>query len=230
MSPAHRAVLLPLLAAERPLVLDGRLHDPAWAAAAIIDCFSAFWKKANTGPGTRARLAWDDDALYIAATMTDAELRLFGTKYKDRLWEDDVFELFFKPNAERPEYYEFQVNLRSVILELAFPKRGFDFNTLVARPPMGMTAVAAIDGTLDQPGDRDRAWIVEGRIPWSIFAPTGGCPQPGATWLFALCRFDYGPAGTEPVLMSSASLTRPSFHHYVDNGRLLFQETEMKSI
>ena len=48
-------------------------------------------------------------------------------------------------------------------------------------------------------------------------------PAPGATCLFALCRYDYGPAGTEPVLMSSAPQTKPSFHRYEDYGRLTFE-------
>jgi hypothetical protein len=204
-------------------VIDGKLDDPAWAKATVIDRFSAFWARADVGSGTRARLVWDDDALYFAATMTDTELRAFGTKRNDRLWLGDVFELFFKPSADRPEYYEFQVNPRSVILELAFPKRGFDFATLAARPPMGMMSVAVVDGTLDQPGDGDRGWSVEGRIPWSIFAPTGGRPEPGAAWRFALCRYDYGPEGTKPVLMSSAPLTQPSFHRYEDYGVLRFE-------
>jgi hypothetical protein len=203
--------------------IDGVLDDPAWAQAELIDRFPSFWdKKAGTG-ATKARLVWDDDALYFSATMDDAELRSFGTKRNDRLWLGDVFELFFKPAVDRPEYYEFQVNPISVPLELPFPKRGFDFATLAARPPLGMKAVAAAKGTVDKPGDRDESWTVEGRIPWSAFAPTGGRPRPGDEWRFALCRFDYGPEGTKPVLSSSAPLTLPSFHRYEDYGRLRFE-------
>lgn len=209
--------------AEKAPVIDGKLDDPAWTTAQLIDRFSAFWSRTETGQGTRAWLSWDKDALYFAGTMTDAELRSFGTKRNDMLWNGDVFELFFKPSEERPEYYEFQVNPKSVILELAFPKRGFDFATLAARPPLGMQAVAVVEGTLDRPGDRDRAWTAEGRIPWSLFAPTGGRPETGAVWRFALCRYDYGPEGTKPTLMSSAPLTQGSFHRYEDYGRLKFE-------
>ena len=208
--------------AEAPPVLDGKLDDPAWAKAAVIDKFPAFWKGAAT-TGTKAYLVWDKDALYFAATMTDAELRSVGTKRNDHLWEGDVFELFFKPDAAKPAYYEFQANPKSVILELAWQRRGDDFNTLAAAPPMGTEAVAVVDGTLDRPGDRDRGWTVEGKIPWSAFAPTGGRPKPGDSWLFALCRYDYGPQGTTPVLMSSAPLMQPSFHRYEDYGRLTFE-------
>ncbi len=203
--------------------VDGKLDDPVWDAAAVIDHFPAFWRNAGTGTGTRARLLWDDDALYFAATMTDSELRSFGTKRNDTLWEGDVFELFFKPAEERPEYYEFQVNPRSVILELPFSRRGENFATLAAKPTLGMSAIATADGTVNQPGDQDRGWAVEGRIPWSAFAPTGGRPEPGASWRFALCRYDYGPEGTKPQLMSSAPLRRASFHRYEDYGRLRFE-------
>jgi hypothetical protein len=203
--------------------IDGRLDDPAWANAQVIDRFPSFWAKAKGQDVTRARLVWDDEALYFAADMDDAELQSYGTRRNDHLWEGDVFELFFKPQNDRPEYYEFQVNPRSVILELAFPKRGFDFATLAARPPLGMKAVAVCRGTVDQPGDVDRGWTVEGRIPWTVFAPSGGRPQPGVEWGVALCRYDYGPAGTKPVLTSSAPLTIPSFHRYEDYGRLRFE-------
>jgi hypothetical protein len=203
--------------------IDGKLDDAAWKHAEVIDRFSAFWKSADTGKGTQARLLWDGDAFYFAATMTDAEIRSFGTERNDRLWNGDVFELFLKPRTDRPEYYEFQVNPKGVILELAFPRRGYDFGMLAARPPMGFRAVAVVDGTVDRAGDRDRSWTVEGRIPWSLFAPTGGRPKAGERWKFALCRYDYGPQGTEPVLMSSAPLTQPSFHRYEDYGVLRFE-------
>lgn len=209
--------------AEAPVV-DGNLDDPAWLAARedVIRRFPSYWKKQAGGDGTRAWLVWDDEALYYAATMTDAELRAFGTKRNDMLWNGDVFELFFKPARDSPRYYEFQVNPRSVILELAIPERGHDFQELAAKPPIGHTAVAVVEGTLDTPGDTDRLWRVEGKIPWSAFAPSGGRPKPGDVWAFALCRYDYGPEGTDPILMSSAPLEQPSFHRFEDYGKLTF--------
>lgn len=209
--------------AERPPALDGRLGDAVWEKAEVIDRFPAFWKGLDTGKTTKARLLWDDEALYFAAELTDAELRSFGTKRNDMLWNGDVFELFFKPSTEKTGYYEFQVNPKSVVLELQIPGAPFNFRELAAKPPLGFRAVAQVDGTLDQPGDKDRGWSVEGRIPWSIFEPTGGRPKAGDVWSFALCRYDYGPEGTEPVLMSSAPLKRPSFHRTEDYGRLKFE-------
>jgi hypothetical protein len=206
-----------------PPVLDGKLDDDAWKQAVPIERFSAFWDKRDVGAKMRAYLVWDKDALYFAGTMADQELRAYGVKRNERLWLGDVFELFLKPDPQKPTYYEFQANPRSVILELAFPARGADFDALAAKPPMGMVAKAVVDGSLDRPGDKDKGWTVEGKIPWSIFAPSGGRPKDGATWQFAICRYDYGPDGTEPVLMSSAPLTKPSFHRYEDYGRLHFE-------
>ncbi len=81
-----------------PPVLDGKLDDPCWQHAAVIDKFASFWMEPpKSRPGTKAYLIWDDDALYYAGSMTDAELRSFGTKRNDHLWNGDVFELFLKP-------------------------------------------------------------------------------------------------------------------------------------
>ena len=209
--------------AKTPPTIDGRIDEPIWEHAAVIDRFPAFWKKQDTGKGTRARFLWDAEALYFCAKMNDAELRSFGSRRNDTLWLGDVFELFFKPSETKPAYYEFQVNPKSVILELPFPMRGADFKTIAALPPSGYTAVAVVEGTLDKTGDVDRGWTVEGRIPWSAFANSGGRPAAGTSWRFALCRYDYGPDGTEPVMMSSAPLTKASFHRYEDYGLLRFE-------
>ena len=167
--------------AAKPPVLDGKLDDPCWQCAVVIDRFASFWM---TPPkprrGTFAYLVWDYDALYYAGSMTDEELRSFGTKRNDHLWNGDVFELFLKPSEERPEYYEFQANPRGVIFEAPFPKRGHDFGGFAKAPVLGSKAVVALEGTLDQPGDRDEGWTVEGRIPWSAFTPIGGRPKPGS--------------------------------------------------
>jgi hypothetical protein len=155
--------------------------------------------------------------------MTDAEVKAFGTQRNDTLWDGDVFELFLKPSAEHPEYFEFQANPRGLIFEMAFPKRGDYPKDAHKAPVLGNKAVVAVDGTLDQTGDKDRSWTVEGRIPWSAFSLTGAKPKPGDSWLFAICRYDYGPQGTLPILMSSAPLTQGSFHRHEDYGTLRFE-------
>jgi Carbohydrate family 9 binding domain-like len=208
--------------AAAPPKLDGKLDDPCWQHAAAIEQFATYWIK-TPRTGTRAYLVWDDDALYYAGTLTDAEVKSFGTQRNDTLWNGDVFEMFFKPSALKPEYYEFQANPRGVIFEMAFPKRGEYPDPLSKGPLLGNEAAVMVDGTLDHPGDRDQGWTVEGRIPWTAFALTGGKPRPGDSWLFAICRYDYGPKGTEPILMSSAPLTKPNFHRYEDYGKLRFE-------
>ncbi|WP_165249882.1 carbohydrate-binding family 9-like protein [Paludisphaera soli] len=202
--------------------LDGRLDDACWKRARPITDFAALWL-GESRPGTRAMLAWDDRYLYYAAEMDDAELRAFGRERNDHLWEGDVFEMFFKPGEDRPEYYEFQVNPLATVFEVAFPKRGPLGRAFRDEPPLGHEAAVALRGTLDRPGDADEGWTVEGRIPWSAFAATGGKPKPGDAWRFALCRYDHGPEGTKPALMSSAPLTKASFHRYEDYGVLTFE-------
>jgi hypothetical protein len=208
--------------ASKPPVLDGKLDDSCWQHAAPIDHFASYWMKTPRS-GTKAYLVWDDEALYYAATMTDAEMRSFGKVRNDSLWDGDVFEMFFMPDAAKPEYYEFQANPKELVFEVGWPKRGHEFGDLRQLPAVGSKAVVVVHGTLDQPGDTDQGWTVEGRIPWSAFRMTGGKPKPGDTWKFALCRYDYGPEGTQPVLMSSAPLKRPSFHQYEDYGTLRFE-------
>jgi Carbohydrate family 9 binding domain-like len=209
--------------AAQPPVLDGKLDDPCWKQAVPIDRFAAYWTKTQSPrPGTTAYLVWDDEALYYAGSMRDTELRAYGERRNDSLWDGDVFELFLKPSDKKPEYYEFQGNPRQLVFEAAFPKRGNN-GDLTKLPPLGSKAVVQLKGTLDHPGDKDEGWTIEGRVPWSAFAMTGGKPKPGDEWFFAICRYDYGPKGTEPTTMSSAPLTKPSFHRYEDYGKLRFE-------
>ena len=160
--------------------------------------------------------------------MTDAGLQSFGTKRNDHLWNGDVFELFLKPSTWSTRSIMNSGRILAVVFEAPFPKRGHDLGDFANAPLLGSKAVVVLKGTLDQPGDRDEGWSVEGRIRWSAFAPTGGEPNAGDQWLFAICRFDYGPKGTEPITMSSAPLTKGSFHRYEDYGKLQFEGARVR--
>ena len=78
--------------------------------------------KARTA--TTAKLLWDREYLYFFAEMEDTDLFAEITEQDGMLWLNDVFELFFRPDADKPGYYEFQVNAAGTQMDLFLPRRG----------------------------------------------------------------------------------------------------------
>jgi len=198
--------------ATTPIDIDG---TGGWEHADVVYDFASHWLPDVRGASgrTRARLLWDDDHLYFLAELIDEELISSSSEDGARLWLGDVFELFFKPAADAPGYYEFQVNPAGARLNMYIPERSRDAydRWRSSRPFAWRTAVRRTDD----------GWAVAGAIPWSDFTPTGGAPRRGDVWRFALCRYDYS-TGQPPVLTSSAPLQRADFHRYEDWGDLRF--------
>jgi hypothetical protein len=205
------------------VAIDGKADEPAWKDAQVLQRWVVFWQQRPAKSATRARLLWDDKNLYFSADMDDADLYADVKQHNDRTWENDVFELFFKPAQDRLTYYELQVNAANTRLELFLPSRGAGgYRRFAPTTRFGMESAVRLQGTLNDWRDADKGWAVEGSIPWSAFAPSGGRPKSGATWKFALCRYDYSVAFDRPETSSTAPLTQPDFHRYEDYGELTF--------
>jgi hypothetical protein len=178
--------------ADGEIKIDGELNDPAWQKAQLLQDFAVYWQKRRAKTATKARLLWDDRYLYFSAEMEDADLYGQVKDFNGMTWHDDVFELFFKPEADKLTYYEFQVNVLNTRLELFLPSRGAGgYDRFAPQTKFGMESAVKLQGTLNDHRDRDVGWTVEGRIPWTAFEASGGRPKPGAKWRFALCRYDY---------------------------------------
>ncbi len=209
-----------------PIKLDGLANEEAWKSAPVIDHFYLPWMRTQARPAltsTKAKLLWDNDYLYFHADMEDHDLYADVTEHNGVTWNNDVFELFFKPSKDKLGYYEFQVNAANTSMELYLPSRGSGgYGRWKNVFKMGLESKVALRGTLNDWKDRDEGWSVEGRIPWSGFAPTGGKPEAGAEWKFTLCRYDYSTdlEGTE--LSTCSPLQQLSFHQYEDYSTIRF--------
>jgi len=212
---------------EQPITVDGRIDEEAWRAAAVIDRFSLPWLAPENPPAntaTRARLMWDREHLYVAADMDDADLYADVEEHDGRTWTNDVFELFLKPAVDQPGYYEFHVTPKNTVFDLFLPRRGH-VERFRREREFHIASAVTVRGTLDRWDDRDEGWTVEMRIPWTDLMPTGGRPDPGDEWRFALCRYDFDVALEKPELSTSAplsSLPHPDFHHHEDYAPLRF--------
>jgi hypothetical protein len=209
--------------ASGPILIDGTLDEAAWGQAAVIDDFRMPWEPG--GPparaATRARLLWDADNLYVAADMDDGDLYADVTEHDGNTWDNDVFEVFLKPAADAPPYYEFHVTPANTRFDVFLPRRGH-VGRFKKTDVFGIESAVAVRGTLDAWADRDTGWTVEMRIPWADLARTGGRPEAGAEWRFALCRYDFDVAAESPELSTAAPLSRKNFHAHEDYARLRF--------
>jgi hypothetical protein len=113
--------------ARGPITIDGKADEEAWKHAQVIDNFYLPWlgpKARAAKTATKARLLWDREYLYFFADMEDTDLYADVKEHNGMTWENDVFELFFKPAEDKPGYYEFQVNAAGTVFDMFIPRRG----------------------------------------------------------------------------------------------------------
>jgi glucose/arabinose dehydrogenase len=214
---------------DTPITIDGKADEEAWKHAQVIDHFYLPWLGKNARPArtaTKAKLLWDREYLYFFAEMEDTDLYADVTEHDGMTWENDVFELFFKPAEDKPGYYEFQVNAAGTIMDMFIPRRGSGgYRRFKSDGVFHIDAKVNLRGTLNHWQDKDEGWSVEGRIPWRDFLRTGGRPEPDERWKFALCRYDYSVDFEGPELSTCAPLKSkpvPDFHHHEDYATLRF--------
>src|SRR5665213_516344 len=215
---------------DAPITIDGRDDEPAWKQAQAIDHFVISWKKGaarKPHTSTKAKLLWDREYLYFFAEMQDTDLYADITEHNGAIWNNDAFELFFKPADDKPGYYEFEVNPANADMELFLPARNAGgYSRFKGQTKIAMKTAVQLRGTLNHWQDEDQGWSVEGRIPWRDLAPTGGRPNVGEEWKFSLCRVDFSVGLDSPELSTCAPLTQPSFHRYEDYATLKFVRSD----
>ena len=130
------------------------------------------------------------------AELDDQDLFADVTEHDGMTWLNDVFELFLKPAADKPGYYEFQVNSANTRMDMFVPRReSYSYFRFKSKRPFHFESAVTVNGTLDDRTDVDRGWTVEGQIPWRDFIDTGGRPAVKEVWRFAICRYDYTQQG-----------------------------------
>ena len=199
--------------ARTEIVIDGRLNDSAWARAPWTDDFVDIEAQRDVTPRyrTRARMLWDDTHFYVAAEMEEPDLWATLRKRDSVIYYDNDFEVFLDPDGDSHLYTEIEVNALNTVWDLLLVKPYRDGGPAIhAWDIPGLQTAVALDGTLNDPSDRDRSWSVEIAIPWESL--NRGPPSPGDEWRANFSRVDwhmevregrYGkvlaPDGDEPV-------------------------------
>ncbi|MEO5799776.1 MAG: carbohydrate-binding family 9-like protein [Gemmatimonadales bacterium] len=181
----------------RPPAIDGKLTDPVWARSRWSESFVDIEGPARPAPrwATRFKLAWDDRFLYVAAAMDEPDVWGTLTQRDAVIYHDNDIELFVDPDGDGLRYFELELNALNTPwdLFLAKPYRdgGLGDNSWDI---IGLRSAVNVEGTLNQPGDRDSGWTVEVAIPWQAFSDSGRTrvpPKRGDRWRINFSRVEW---------------------------------------
>jgi hypothetical protein len=181
----------------KPLIIDGKMDDPAWASAPWTRDFIDIEGTSKPKPRfrTRAKMLWDDQYFYIAAELEEPQLWATYNKHDMVIFHEHDFEVFLDPDGDGLHYFEFEMNALNTgwDLYLAKPyKDGGKADDGWEIP--GLKTAVHLKGTLNKTDDKDQGWTLEIAMPWAAFnrGPRPAIPpKSGEEWRVNFSRVEW---------------------------------------
>jgi len=111
------------------------------------------------------------------------------------IFQDNDFEVFIDPDGDTHQYYELEMNALNTVWDLFLVKPYRDGGPAIhAWDIKGLKTAVKLSGTLNTPGDKDKAWFLEIALPWDVLqeaAEPKASPKPGDRWRINFSRVEY---------------------------------------
>ncbi len=167
-----------------PIRIDGKVDEFTWAVAPRAGRFHNIrnLEQRDIAP-TEAALAWDETHLFLAFACGDSEPWGTMRNRDDRLWNEEVVEVFLDPDGDGRNYAELEISPNNVVIDL-----------LIAAPRTSVEDAIRwdIEGLKTAVGRHNAGWVVEIAIPWASLSKSGINHAPGAgdRWRVGLYRIE----------------------------------------
>ncbi|HSO38346.1 MAG TPA: carbohydrate-binding family 9-like protein [Labilithrix sp.] len=232
------------LAAGEKITVDGKGDEPVWGAAASTGPFVdvGTGRSAASYPVVgQAKLAWDNDNMYVLIEVKDADIVGYFTDKASQpkdwtvtgqpmTWTKDTAEIMIDPDGDGDNinYYELQINPANKVFKTQFDA----YNSPKTDPqgPYGhedwdpkMKTAVTVKGTIDSHGDKDEGYVVEAAIPWAAFekGARNHPPKPGDSW-----RMNFYAMENNGGTAWSPILGQGNFHRASRFGRVIWSTKE----
>jgi hypothetical protein len=180
------------------ITIDGALTEESWLKAAPLSAFVLTDGSGMPKNATGAKLLWDSTMLYIGFECADTDIVGRMRNRDDRLWEEEVVEVFFAPDAT-PEvhgYTELEISPANTVLDLYV--RRVQGVMPVALPyhvyNLAVRSAVQLRGTLNDSTDRDTSWTVEIALPLRDISPVNlPAIKDGDVWRMNFYRMERFP-------------------------------------
>ena len=191
--------------AQKPITLDGKLDDGSWKKAEWTESFVDIEGLNKPRPRfrTRVKMLWDDRYFYIAADLEEPAVWATHTERDSVVYEDNDFEIFIDPDGDTHKYCELEINALNTVWDLLLlkPYRDDSESAVSAWDIDGLITAVSVNGTLNNPKDKDKGWTIEAAFPWAVLREIvpkkKERPDPGDQWKVNFSRVEYSVTTAE---------------------------------
>ncbi|SFT15412.1 Carbohydrate family 9 binding domain-like [Zhouia amylolytica] len=151
------------------IVVDGKADEESWEKAPWSDNFIDIEGVKTPTYKTNMKMLWDDEYLYFFADLE--EPHVWGTlKQRDTvIFYNNDFEIFIDPDGDTHNYMEFEMNALNTIWDLLLVKPYREHSLVLdSWDIQGIKTAVHVNGTLNNPNDKDSGWSVEIAMPWKV--------------------------------------------------------------
>lgn len=218
------AVLLPAAAATAQEYRVDRASEPA-PRTALMAAQDAGWysaRRISWGPErykTTFAAIWSDGGLFLRFDAVDPEPWHTMARRDDRLWDEEVVEIFLDPARSGRDYAELEISPANVVTDVRMVRPSPDKEMDLGWDLAGLET--RVHPLRDGAG-KTIGWTAVAFVPWSAFRSLPSAagvrlpPRPDDRWRFNVFRIERpgGPQAPErdAVMAAWSDPGEPSFH------------------
>lgn len=213
--------------------VDGKLDEDFWKKAKPISL-----EPFGAAPDlhTKVYVLRGKDHLLVGARMPDERVWSKLDKRDADTWTEEVFEMYIDKDRDGKDYLEMQINPLGTVFDAHFAQRlgrgkgsrDEQIDRARAWNMKGLESAVYVEGTVNDDSDKDTAWSVELKIPYTSIPGIDQAPKDGESWAVDFYRYDR-PDDKRTYAYAWSKPNGGSFHQVERFGTLQFGKADAKS-
>lgn len=208
-----------------PINIDAQWDKAPWTSIKSLQIKNYMGDKPNHIPLVEAKLAYDDQSIYVIFRVEDQYVKAIRAKNQDGVYKDSCVEFFFSPEDNSSNgYFNLEMNCGGTMLfhHQIEPRKDSKHisDADIAKIQVAHTLPKIVDPEITTP----TTWSVEYRIPFDVLQKYHSLDPPtaGTVWRGNLYKCADETSQPHWLTWAPIDLPRPNFHVPAFFGTLRF--------
>lgn len=200
-------------------------NESHWKSIKPLQVSNYMGEKPEHFPETAAKIAYNDEAIYVLFKVEDRYVRSVYTEHQDPVYKDSCVEFFFTPGTDvSAGYFNLEMNCSGTMLfhHQIIPRQ--DAVSIHENDIQQIEVRTSLPSVVEPEIKEELTWTVGYRIPFSILKKyhVFDDPVPGTIW-----RANFYKCGDETshphwLTWAPIDLPEPDFHRPEFFGEIIF--------